>query len=295
MKFNALSKSALLLIAVAAGFGIMFESVSALMRPQLPKKIASRPAEQIENVEKLRTVDIDPSNPLVIVREVDYSEGKNSSWFPRNEAPVLHELVLEGKLPPLSERIASEPLVLEGVDHERNYGGTWFRLANSATDATSIMNRLGYPNLVRFSPNGYPIVPHICKKFSISPDDREFTFVMRKGMKWSDGAPFTVDDIMYCWELEQCDKSLNPEPQGVFMYMGKAPEFTKIDDYTLKIAYKEPYGQFIDRMAGAYGRSLCNSPSHYLKQYHPRLGDRKKIEELKNKLGFSTDKAVYMH
>ena len=282
-------------LVVMVGFGVLFEGVSALMRPRLPNKIEPRPAEQIENVRALRTVDIDPSHPLVIQREVDYADGQSAAWYPRNEAPVLHDLGLEKKLPPLPERIAAEPLVLDGVDHEHNYGGTWFRLANSATDATSIMNRLGYPNLVRFSPNGYPIVPHVCKRFWVSSDNREFTFVLRKGMKWSDGVPFTVDDIMYFWEMEQSDKSLNPQVQSVFIHRGKVPRFTKVDDTTFKIAFEDPYGQFIDRVAGAYGRTLCNSPAHYLRQFHPRLGDRLRIEDLKNKLGLSTDKAVYLH
>ena len=42
-----------------------------------------------------------------------------------NEAPRLAEMVANGELPPVDERVPVNPLVLEGLDGVGNYGGLW--------------------------------------------------------------------------------------------------------------------------------------------------------------------------
>ncbi|MDE0464024.1 MAG: twin-arginine translocation signal domain-containing protein, partial [Caldilineaceae bacterium] len=42
-----------------------------------------------------------------------------------NEAPRLAEMVANGELPPVDERLPATPLVLEGLDGVGNYGGLW--------------------------------------------------------------------------------------------------------------------------------------------------------------------------
>ncbi|MDE0183269.1 MAG: hypothetical protein OXL39_18100, partial [Caldilineaceae bacterium] len=42
-----------------------------------------------------------------------------------NEAPRLAEMVANGDLPPVDERLPVAPLVLEGLDGVGNYGGLW--------------------------------------------------------------------------------------------------------------------------------------------------------------------------
>src|SRR5690606_6838112 len=109
---------------------------------------------------------------------------------PRHEAPILHELVAEGELPPLADRLPSEPTVMEGVDGVGEYGGTWLRLANALEDVGIITYRMSGAHLARWSPMGYPIQPHIAKTIEASPDQQVWTVTLRKGMKWSDGHPF---------------------------------------------------------------------------------------------------------
>ncbi|HET7092311.1 MAG TPA: hypothetical protein VFI22_02510, partial [Thermomicrobiales bacterium] len=44
-----------------------------------------------------------------------------------NEAPQLADLVKQGKLPPVAERIGQDPLVLKPLNEIGKYGGTWRR------------------------------------------------------------------------------------------------------------------------------------------------------------------------
>ncbi|MEE9148170.1 MAG: hypothetical protein V3U27_12315, partial [Candidatus Tectomicrobia bacterium] len=44
-----------------------------------------------------------------------------------NEAPQLAELVKQGKLPPVAERIGQDPLVIKPVHGIGKYGGIWRR------------------------------------------------------------------------------------------------------------------------------------------------------------------------
>jgi hypothetical protein len=106
----------------------------------------------------------DAKNPPIIQREVDYTQGPRGNWWPKGESPLLAGLVAEGKYPPVAERTGPEPLVLEGCEGPGKYGGSWLRLARSLNDVAIISDRLSCANLVRWSPMGYPIRPHLAKR-----------------------------------------------------------------------------------------------------------------------------------
>lgn len=236
----------------------------------------------------LREFVLDPANPPVVQQEVDYREGPHGKWWPKNEAPVLAELVAENQLPPVAERTGPEPLVLEGPEGIGRYGGSWHRLSNSLNDVAIVANRLSGANLVRWSPMGYPIRPHLAKSWEMSPDAREWTFHLRRGVRWSDGYPFTADDIVYWWE----DQKYFYEDPPSFMHLGgRTGEVVKIDDYTVKFVFPEPYGAFLERLnqssTGPY------APKHYLEQFHPVKGNRELIAAAMKARGTDSARSLY--
>ena len=181
------------LFAPVGGFVLAALAITALLylaalalRPDVATPPAPPPAEELAVVEaaRRRAEILDPAKTLVLTQTVDYSEGAQAAWWPKGEAPVLAELVREGKLPPVAWRVGSEPVVIRGVEGTGNYGGTWYRLANSIQDFTTITWRLSYANLVRWSPEGYPLVPHIAKGWEVSADQKVFIFTLRRGMRW---------------------------------------------------------------------------------------------------------------
>ncbi|MCI5124950.1 MAG: hypothetical protein D3925_10840, partial [Candidatus Electrothrix sp. AR5] len=140
-------------------------------------------AQQAE-LATLKDQSVDPDNVLRVQVDVDYSEGESAAWFPKAESPILTSLVAKGTLPPVVERVGKEPMILKGLHGAANYGGSMYRL-NSVPAP-----RITPINLIRYSPQGFPIVPNVAKSWTVSEDGRRFTFTLRKGMKWSDGHPY---------------------------------------------------------------------------------------------------------
>lgn len=265
----------------AIGLAAVLWLCAYLLRPDMSAPIPSYSEQELQAAEELRDIALDPNHPIRIQVDVDYSRQETASWYPKNESPILAQLVSEGKLPPLKERLGEnvsgkwlcEPCVMEGVDGIGNYGGTWRRILGSASDMKWITYRGSHAGLVRFSPQFMPIVPHLAKSYTVSPDNKEFTFHLRRGVKWSDGHPFTADDIVFWYQWECLDKDIMASPPKYMKVRGKYGQVIKVDDYCVKFVFPEPYGLFIQRMA-QFSYEMTASPAHYLKKYHPNHPER---------------------
>ena len=194
------------------------------------------------------------------------------------EAPALAEQVRAGTLPPVEERLPEAPLVIPPVEEIGEYGGTWRRAFTGPADRQN-PERLLHDHVLYYDLDGTTIVPHIAKSWEVSEDRRTFTFTLRKGMKWSDGAPFTADDILFAYEDMLLNDELNPVKPSRLSPGGKLAIVEKLDTYTYRYVFAEPYPLFLELYAaqaiggqgnkGRKGRGPY-APGHYLKQFHPR-------------------------
>ncbi len=274
------------LLITATGLAVLIVLSGWILRPNPLKKPLTFLPDQLEAVRALRDTHFDRERLPTVQREVDYSQGTAAPWYPRQESPLLAEVVREGKLPPVEQRVGEEPLVLEGPDGIGNYGGTWVRAASSPSDVSIVNWRLACTGLTRWSPLGYPIRPNIAKSWIVSPDQREWTFRLRKGMKWSDGAPFTADDILFYWEE---DKALNAARPTWMLVNGKAGEIVKVDDLTVKFVFSDPNGLMLENLA----KNPCITPRHYFAQYLPASGNQELIRASMKARGLATPRALY--
>lgn len=291
------AKFAAKLLVAFAGFWFFCYACGWLVKPRLEQTPIVYPEEMVSEVAASRETNIDLKNPTVIFREVDYREGESGAWFPRSESPVLRDLVSEGHLPPVAERVGPEPLVLEGVDGIGNFGGTWLQAGRATRQFNHIEGRMSACTLLRWSPLGDPIVPHVAKACDASDDHRTFTIHLRKGMRWSDGHPYTADDIMYWWENEAEDPAfedfqfmIRESPMRLHRSTGR---IRKIDDFTVRIEFDEPHGLFPELLASHSLQEFTNSPRHYLEQFHPRLGNQELIEEMRSARRLPSALALY--
>ncbi|WP_211659212.1 ABC transporter substrate-binding protein [Phytoactinopolyspora halophila] len=195
-------------------------------------------------------------------------ENEGSDGPQGQESPMLAQRVADGDLPPLEERLPANPLVVEPVAEIGSYGGELTSAILGPGEAIQLYRIVGYEALVRWTPDWeISVIPNIAESFEVSDDDREFTFRLRDGMKWSDGEPFTADDLVFAR-----NDVLNNEE----LYPGGSPNpvrAEKIDDYTVTFVFDEPEGLFLQDQAKVYassaGTTLVSLPKHYLEQFHP--------------------------
>ncbi len=98
------------------GFALMLFAFAALCAPDLQPEIPAADPEELAAARESRDVSIENEEPLTIIQDVDYREGRNAAWWPTGESPLLRELVESGDLPPVEERVGPEPCVMEGVE-----------------------------------------------------------------------------------------------------------------------------------------------------------------------------------
>jgi peptide/nickel transport system substrate-binding protein len=210
-----------------------------------------------------------------------------------HEAPMLADMVAAGDLPPVEERLPAEPLVEEVVDEIGQYGGTLRRAFLGPGDHNNY-TRVVYDALVRFAPDGSQVIPHIAKGWESNDDFSEWTVFLREGMKWSDGEPFTADDIMFWYDHILLNEDLNPTvPIWMLNADGSTAVVEKVDDYAVKWIYGQPNTAFLLDLANKDGadRAISNLafvPAHYMMDYHPDFADEAELQAKVDEAGFDT-------
>lgn len=208
-----------------------------------------------------------------------------------NEAPILKELVEKGELPPVDERLPDNPLVIPVVESIGKYGGVWRRGFIGPSDYNNYV-RVVYDGLVRFSPDGSKVDPRLLESWESSPDFTTWTLHMRAGAKWSDGQPFTADDIMFWYEDVLLNTELTPSlPKWMQNKDGSVAVITKVDEYTITWTYMEPNTTLMMELANKDGGDKSYAvflPAHYLKQFHAKYANADELNKMVTEAEFKT-------
>ncbi len=193
------------------------------------------------------------------------------------EAPMLAELVANGSLPSVDERLPNTPLVMEVQESIGNYGGTLRRGFKGVSDKWG-PTKMQDHGLAWYDMD-LTIRPRIAESWELSDDAREWTFHLRQGMKWSDGEPFTTANIQWWYDNELQNTDLSPSP-GAAWVTGPNRDLMALDvmdEYTFKITFVDPKPLFIyDLGRISPGDGPLNSfytPGHYMAQFHIELTD----------------------
>lgn len=206
--------------------------------------------------------------------------------LPVNATPVVKESTLyseqveSGELPPVAQRIPTDPLIVNLADKGRMaglQGGTLRTMVSRAKDIRQMVV-LGYSRLMIHNED-YSLSPDILAGVEVE-EGRIFTFRLRDGHRWSDGQPFTSADFKYWWE----DVANNPD-----LSPGGPPQFMRIDDQLPKVTFpdattvvyewEKPNPYFIPLLANARPPFIFR-PRHYLEKYHKTYADVDKLAQL---------------
>jgi peptide/nickel transport system substrate-binding protein len=214
----------------------------------------------------------------------------DAAQFPKtfNEAPPLVELVKAGKLPPVTQRLGQDPLVIKPVHDIGKYGGTWRRGFTGPADVFNGFRAAMNDKILYFDYTGTKVVPNLAKAWELSDDGRVTTIFLRRGMKWSDGHPFTADDFLFWYEDLYQNKDLVPTPSPVMTIDFKPVALEKVDAYTVRFRSPEPYYLLPEILAAVldlggharWGRLAMGgfAPAHYLKPFHPKYVSKEELD-----------------
>ncbi len=172
-------------------------------------------------------------------------------------------------LPSLAERIPEEPLVVIPYESVGTYGGELDVLSNATEAGTSDFLSVRHVNLVRYSDDLQTIVPNIAKSWEWNDDFTQLTFKLRKGHKWSDGAPFTSADIKFWHDNLHLDTNIFETPKDYVTVAGETMTVDAPDDVTVVFNLPAPKPGLLAHFATHFGQGF--QPMHFLGQFHPDI------------------------
>lgn len=203
------------------------------------------------------------------------------------EAPMLAALVESGELPPVEERLPANPAVVEPVDSVGVYGGTWHRAWRGVNDFHAF-GRIIYDPVLRWprDPND-SVQPGLAESWEWSEDGTSLTLHFREGLRWSDGEPFTVDDVIFWWEAIETDTNITAAVHSEWMAGGEPMTLERVDDNTITLNFAAPNGLAETVGLAFHGnqwplgfeRFGFYAPEHYLSQFHPEYSDTGSYED----------------
>jgi peptide/nickel transport system substrate-binding protein len=114
------------------------------------------------------------------------------------------------------------------------------RLASAHT-VTELYSLLAQGKLVRINRATQELEPWLAEKWKASADGRAFTLTLREGLQWSDGTPFTVDDVAFTFRAVHDART--PRVLGPTLHVGGKPiTATVLDARTVRVEYAAPFG-----------------------------------------------------
>lgn len=212
---------------------------------------------------------------------------------------VTEKFVKTGKLPPVAEGLPKEPLVFKTgnmPDGIGVYGDTMRHVIGGRPEGWnySAGQTQGWGGidiemsecLTRTAPlyqveaKDVEPLPNLAKSWEWSDDGHKLTMHLIEGAKWSDGVPFSSEDVMFYWDDNVVDPNVSPLNGATPETFGEGTTLKAIDANTVEWTFKEAFPrQYLYSMA--YG-TFCPGPAHILKTKHPKYAKGFTYDQYKN-------------
>ena len=204
------------------------------------------------------------------------------------EAPALAQLVAQGELPPVVDRLPVNPMVLAGVGRNMEigkYGGTGFGAGASFWQRSKDFQK---PVTAEYGFTNH-FYPQLIESYDFMDGGKTWVFYLREGLKWSDGMPYTADDMLF-WHEDFFLNSDYPSVGADYITLawrgsGIIASMDKVDDYTVRFEFHEPTESLLN---SAFGSTIPVYSKHYLEQFHPNYQDADKLQGMIEAEGFAT-------
>lgn len=113
---------------------------------------------------------------------------------------------------------------------------------------------LTYEGLTTENPQTGEIEPALAESWQISEDKLKIVFTLKENLKWSDGEPLTVDDVVFTYNDIYLNEDIATNIRDTLKIgeQGKFPSVRKLDNRRVEFTVPEPFAPFL-RSATAYG------------------------------------------
>jgi peptide/nickel transport system substrate-binding protein len=203
-----------------------------------------------------------------------------------NEPDFVKALEKAGKLPALKDRLPKEPMIYktgnmkdgigvygdvmrhviggrpEGWNYWAGQSQGWGGIDIGLSECLTRTGPLFQVKAEELQP-----LPNLAKGWDWSADGHQLTMHLIEGAKWSDGEPFSADDVMFYWEKNVLDTNVHPLNGANPGTFGEGTTLEKVDTNTVKWTFKNAFPTQV-LYAMAYG-TFCPGPAHILAPQHP--------------------------
>lgn len=104
-----------------------------------------------------------------------------------------------------------------------------------------------YESLVTYNEGSNEIVPQLAEKWEASNDGKEWTFFLKKGVKFSDGTPFNAEAVKFSFDRLL---TINQGPAWMFEMI---TAIDVLDEHTVKFTLEYPFVPFMHALANPAG------------------------------------------
>ena len=228
----------------------------------------------------------DAQGEPVFVNRADIYEYKALASY--TEPAWVDAFVKAGTLPPVAERLPKEPLVYKTANEPDGtgvYGDVMRHVIGGRPEGWNFWAGQSYGwggidiGLVECLTRTGPLfqvnsadlqpMPNLAKAWEWSEDGKTLTVHLIEGAKWSDGEPFSTDDIEFYWNDIIQDPEVTPLMSASASTYSDG-ELKVIDDYTFTLTFTTAFPESV-LYNMAYG-NFCPGPAHILKPHHPKHG-----------------------
>ena len=204
------------------------------------------------------------------------------------ESPLLAARVEAGELPPVEERLPSNPFVRQVEEEIGEYSGTMRVVSQHQWGYGTFFTQGEMPGLFQVPMSleehvamGGPIAgfePKYAEYYTWLDDGATMEVKIRDGAKWSDGHPLTAEDIIWPFENMYTNPGYSARMTNLqSSYKGERFEVTKVDDLTVR--FHSPAGPWAGQLRETF--EGYPQPVHYLEQHHPDFADGKTWEDFR--------------
>ncbi|MBS1210859.1 MAG: peptide transporter [Proteobacteria bacterium] len=184
-----------------------------------------------------------------------------------SEAPELAARVAAGELAPVQRRLPDAPEVVQAHEKDGHYGGTLRTALLASGDENGVLRFIAQ-GMTRWDQNFDRIQPNIAESWTVNRDATEYVFRLRHGMRWSDGVPFTADDVVFAVNEVIGVREIFGAPADRYQAAGQTMRAEKIDPWQVRIRFAAGNRMLPEELAGPYGHHPVIYPKHYCAQFH---------------------------